>query len=772
MPPVRPFLTSLYLSLAIAILAVGVAGGDLLPELPLVTVLSLSLLGIAYYLEGRWALSLRNANLVGLGLAALLGIWAIFQVVRPPTGLADTLPWPASALPYLAPVLMILIPSKLFRPKHTGDYWAMHGLGLLAMALACALAMDGVFILIFMAYAVVFVWSLTTFNLYRELGPDLARNPLPGGRWKAIRPAMLWAAITGAAAIPFFWATPRTGSEWELAINTRGRSLTGMPEGPVDLNKTGTVDVNQDRAFELFVTDANDNPVVDFPSDQRFRVLYLQSYDSGRWIRNQFGFQSADRAYSPPSPSRELWSRLPDFGPDSRRLMFILHTRQTRSAPLADPVAWRSGHFSPVASAFDNGFYRSWVHRHDGSLDGAFSFDAGPPRYYQVWAPPELPGHGPVMRIQPENTKYLTRLPRGMVQIKNYTDRLIERLVTEGALSPSVLVDVNQVGERQRRHHAAVARALEQHLASSGEFSYTLDLTRQDRNIDPAEDFLLNTKSGHCQRFATALVLMLRTQGIPAQMVVGYRGCVGRGDGWYDVREDHSHAWVEVLLPASDEGLPPTWTVAPALSIVPQVQALSMAGGSMAVTALTMPPEWQAMRWVTLDPTPAAPGDESVAASILGQARQKWGAVMKALLLTYNRDSREQAARAVQEWLTDDDGWMYIAAAGVAVVAFFGWRWRSRRKAAILAGYPDYVCRLASILMRHGQFWPPGKTAQEFATAAAAGLRSTSVGADVAEIPVRLARIYYAERFGGHLLSDLERRNVEIDLKRLARALG
>src|SRR4029077_18491197 len=131
-------------------------------------------------------------------------------------------------------------------------------------------------------------------------------------------------------------------------------------------------------------------------------------------------------------------------------------------------------------------------------------------------------------------------------------------------------------------YHEIIARALERHLASSGEFTYTLDLTRKDKIIDPAEDFVLNTKTGHCQRFATALVLMLRTQGIPSQMVVGYRGCEGRGDGWYDIREDHAHAWAEVLLPTTGDDLPPVWSVASSLGLASQVQAVSIAAGSMA----------------------------------------------------------------------------------------------------------------------------------------------------------------------------------------------
>ena len=184
MPPIRTFRTALYLSLGLAVLGLGLAGGDLLPEIPYLTGLALVLLAVAYYLEGRWQLSLRDANIVGLGLAGLLLLWGVFQIVRPPTGLSETLPWPASALPYLAAVLMILIPAKMFRPKHSGDYWAMHGLALAAMAMACALAQDGEFALTFALFAVVFVWSLAGFHLYREAGPAAAELPMRGGRWR------------------------------------------------------------------------------------------------------------------------------------------------------------------------------------------------------------------------------------------------------------------------------------------------------------------------------------------------------------------------------------------------------------------------------------------------------------------------------------------------------------------------------------------------------------------------------------------------------------
>ncbi|MBO0697305.1 MAG: transglutaminase domain-containing protein, partial [Zavarzinella sp.] len=668
MPPVHPFRTSLYLSLAVAILSLGVAGGDLLPEIPFVTAFGLLLLGAAYALEGRWQLSLRDANLVGLCLGALLGLWGIFQVVRPPTGLPEMLPWPASALPYLAPVLMILIPAKLLRPKHVGDYWAMQGLGLMAMALACAMASDGLFILLFALYAAVFVWSLESFHVYRELGPELAAGTaLAGGRWRDARPAVRWALLTGAVAVPLFWATPRSSGKWELGINDRGR-LTGMTDGPVDLNTTGEVTVNREKAFEFYAEDKEGRPVTDLPPDLRFRTAFLQTYDGGRWGRNQFGaIALADWAISPPAEQvADFRQRLPDFGPGTVYLSFSLEHRLARIPPLADPVAWRPGDWPPAVSQFEHRqdrFWRSWVIRHDGTADGALFIDTMHPRYVQAWVLPTDPGRSQAMRVEGTVGPVLTQPSRGLPKLKGFTDDLVKRLVAGGALPQAVLDDLDLTRDRLPKYHEAIARALEHHLAASGEYTYTLDLTRQDKGIDPAEDFLLNTKAGHCQRFATALVLMLRTQGIPSQMVLGYRGCEGRGDGWYDVREDQAHAWVEVLIPAPADQLP---APAPPRKI-PSPPVGRLPGGLTPEPAVPAP--WQPMRWITLDPTPG--GDLADAAggpSLFGQARQRWGAITKALLLAYNRESREQAAAAVEEWVTEENGGVYLAL-GVAALA-------------------------------------------------------------------------------------------------------
>lgn len=776
MPALRPFRTALYLALGLAVFGLGLAGGDLLPEIPYLTALAVVLLGVAYYLEGRWQLSLRDANIVGMALAGLLLLWGVFQIVRPPTGVTEILPWPASALPYLAAVLMILIPAKMYRPKHSGDYWAMHGLALLAMAMACALAQDGVFALVFAAFAVAFVWSLTGFHLVREAGPAAVDRPLAGGRWRALKPAVLWAAVTGMIAVPLFWATPRSGGQWELGLNSRGRA-TGLSDGPVDLNTAGPVTVNRERAFEVYAEDRDGHPVLDLPTDQKFRAAHLQRYEGGRWGRNQFSsLQAVDRAASPPpGVARTPRERLPDLGPDSRYLTFVLDTKLTRTPPLADPIAWATGKAVPAVSKFDEHVYRNWLHRHDGSLDGAFNLDGPPPQYVQAWVPPSGPGLGQVMRIVPANTAELTRIPGSLSRLRQYADNLVARFVADGTLPPGVLTEMDPVTlGRAPKYHEAIAHALEHHLAASGEFTYTLDLTRKDKLIDPAEDFLLNTKAGHCQRFATALTLMLRSQGIPAQMVIGYHGCEGRGDGWYDVREDQAHAWAEALVPASGDGLIPAAEVAPAFGPwYPAMQSIWQLGGAVAVPATPTPEDWKPMRWVTLDPTPSGSGDDdTAAANLLNQARQRWEAVFKALLLAYNADSREQAAEAVRTWVEDDGGVYYLAGGAAIVLALWAWRRRVRARRAKWAGIPDPLRRLTAVLTAAGYTWRTGQTAREWAKRAGLGLRSTAKTADVAGIPERVVSAYYAERFGGRSVAPVERQELNAEVGRLAAALA
>lgn len=94
--------------------------------------------------------------------------------------------------------------------------------------------------------------------------------------------------------------------------------------------------------------------------------------------------------------------------------------------------------------------------------------------------------------------------------------------------------------------------AVEGYLHSSA-FSYSLEPTPVQYGREPIGDFILSERRGHCEYFASALVLICQYRGIPARLVTGYLG----GDynalgGYYVVRQRHAHAWAEVYLPGED----------------------------------------------------------------------------------------------------------------------------------------------------------------------------------------------------------------------------
>ena len=89
--------------------------------------------------------------------------------------------------------------------------------------------------------------------------------------------------------------------------------------------------------------------------------------------------------------------------------------------------------------------------------------------------------------------------------------------------------------------------AIEQFLRT--EFEYTLDLPRSAREAT-LEYFLFDRRAGHCEYFSSAMVVMLRTLGIHAREVNGFRGGQWNNFGEFlAVTQNEAHSWVEVWFP-------------------------------------------------------------------------------------------------------------------------------------------------------------------------------------------------------------------------------
>jgi len=120
---------------------------------------------------------------------------------------------------------------------------------------------------------------------------------------------------------------------------------------------------------------------------------------------------------------------------------------------------------------------------------------------------------------------------------------------------PTLVKIADQIAAENPSDRLQQMKAMEQYFSRPGLFQYTLDFTNVEfrDDIDPIEDFFGNHRSGHCELYASALTLMLRSQGIPARLVVGFYASEFNDDAkCYMVRESHAHAWVEAYLRPDD----------------------------------------------------------------------------------------------------------------------------------------------------------------------------------------------------------------------------
>jgi transglutaminase-like putative cysteine protease len=92
-------------------------------------------------------------------------------------------------------------------------------------------------------------------------------------------------------------------------------------------------------------------------------------------------------------------------------------------------------------------------------------------------------------------------------------------------------------------------RAIEAYLLDA--YRYELNAptpARGHRHADPVAFFLLDSKRGHCEFFASGAVALLRAQGIPARVAWGFVVHEPAGQERWIVRDQDSHAWAEAWV--------------------------------------------------------------------------------------------------------------------------------------------------------------------------------------------------------------------------------
>lgn len=754
------FRLSVYATLMMATLSLGHAEEAFLPGILLFVALVGVVQLLAYTVEGRWVLDSFGANVLGLIIAVVYVLWITFEISQPTNEFFKSTSWPEVAVPYIGPILMATMLGMFFCRKTNRTFWGLHIIGFSEVGLACVLASEPLFGLLFIGYVVCAVWSLMLFYLYRHqalVGEADAQSPPVPPPWRPCR----WAAAVTVFSFVLFLATPQFGElHWDPFRLSQVKVLETGFANSIDLNRTGQLKFSNDTAFEVLAQHADGSPKLDLSQQQRWRGVVLDRYDRGQWY-GQPPMPDPLREKYPANKGRQPQgsSGLPRLGPNQYFLSFDVDVQRVFGLFLAEPVTSANGR-PPIVSLHQRGVEPWQFQWKDWTLAPQPLPLISRIHYKQVLLPVERDGLSPP--LAPGQILGIDYLHQPLPRVRAWTAELLQRLEARGRLRSDDfhLYHFTALVSAERR--STVAAALCDYLASSREFTYSIDLRRKDRSVDPNEDFLLNVKEGHCERYASALALMLRSCNIPARVVVGFHGVESEGDGRYVVRENCAHSWVEALVQkAADDG-----TVR--------------------------------QHWLTLDPTPLGDFTGTEETSWLAE----WWSTLngerlwRKFLLEYNVDEQSTAANGLllawQQlirfigkvrglvWAGDPAGtWDGEAPAelehrvglrlGITLFTLAAAAWllrrlllrRTRLVSKPPAELPSYD-RLLRLLERHLHLAPAAsQTPREFALAAEPVLRDCSALTAFAQLPLQLAHLLYRVRYGRLPLTDVEQQHIE-----------
>lgn len=722
-----------HLALAFSGACLTAAEMPYLPELPLLLLAYLMALAGSWWSAGRHALSNRAANALGLLIVAATTGWVLLRLQAPTEGVLwfEDLALHALLVPFLGPVVMALLAVRMFQPRTPGDFWVVQGLGLLQVALGCVLAGDTMFGPLLLAYLVLALCALAARERQAQRRRSAAAAPAEARRIWALF-GLRWGAAAAALAVPMFLVTPRhDGPEWQpfdrfLARPHRDeKSRTGFST-EIDLNHGGLLEPDDAPAFTVRVTDAAGRPVEALPAETRWRGAVLDNYEDGVWRTDLTwpGNGTMSRTAIAPPPAGPSWT-----------ITFKVPSR-AGGLFLADPILLgpQPGQV-PVRSLMRQGslFFES------GSTAVGLAYLTQNEYRYAQTVPAAPRDRAAAVRLR---NGYALRLIQPRVPgLAEWGTGLLRRLAARRG-ERELLAELGRPREAWEglapEHWETVGRLYRDHLAGSGEYTYSLYRERARPDLDPVLDFLAHTKSGHCERFAAALALLLRSQGVPARLVKGYLGADATGEGNYVVRQSHAHAWVEAAVPARGEGP-------------------------------------LAFDWLALDPTPPGDGDGSRSAlARWWQQQQRSGRELwEELIVGYN--SSQQAS--LREELASGRlalaalPWLALAAGAFVLVALarHGRRrwWRPRG-----AGAASLYERLCEVLGGAGLSPAPGETPAELARRAEAQLAGREATAAVAAVPRGVVELYYRARYAGAAPAPAELAEAGEGLARLGRALA
>jgi hypothetical protein len=733
------------------------------------------------------------------GIILLAVVWSLREFVR--ISPEEKLMAIASMLCYLQIVL-------LFQEKNARIFWQLIVLSTLQIVVGSAFDLGPHFGLLLALYAVIAMASLVLLCLYRETHAAAIRHrPVPKKSepvWSVLLgrpeistvPPNLAAAVTPALlirqtavlalatllfAVVFFYSTPRLSeSAWAGGMSGRN-GITGFrPE--VRLDQRGRLHLSSQIVMRVALTKIADRRSLELITEPYFHGALLTEYKpdeaGGRWLPWRPSLASPDRPRerlggmmrAPPQTTISLVREDIVMEASTAGLRFAIMPTQ----PYSEMMTLAYGGTTP--------------------REGDYNSTARQQRYSV--ATPAIISERQVHGIP--NPNRLLSLTDGVA----FAEELERALAIDASRFPGL---IEMAAEVIRQHELTAgssldkALALERHFLAAGAYQYSLNLDfPRDPTLDPIEDFVVNDRTGTCQHFASALAVMLRSQGIPARLVVGYKGgtfnSVGR---YYVIEQRHAHSWVEAWVP--NEAVP----------------AMEFAGA---------PSEGGV--WYRLDPTPGRDRYVTIAKETVGtrvaQAFDYVELLWRDYVLSLNKNRQDEFVydpltaraailpswiepRSFQRWIRlisrrlgidlgpsprDRGGrrafeaWLAILVISGLILLLTGiyglglaWRafgrWRARRAALspAAAQAPPFYRQLERALARLPLVRSGGQTPRELADAAGARLLALDGAALAARVPDMLVTAYYRVRFGGYRLDKNEMAAIEQALAALNAAV-
>jgi transglutaminase-like putative cysteine protease len=150
-------------------------------------------------------------------------------------------------------------------------------------------------------------------------------------------------------------------------------------------------------------------------------------------------------------------------------------------------------------------------------------------------------------KLRYEGISLLPRIPAELLRSapEEYDEKLRETYLQVPALDPRVAKLARSITANAKTPYDK-AVAIESYLRTR--YRYTLELTGRP-GADALAQFLFDVRAGHCEYFASAMTILLRTLEVPARIVNGFLpGEYNDLGGDYIVRASDAHTWVEVYF--------------------------------------------------------------------------------------------------------------------------------------------------------------------------------------------------------------------------------